>query len=102
MKAVGLYSIRQPDDLLVATLQIAQLQSGRRYQTKSFRATIVNQLGTSEPRATRMSGETVYRATATKQTIAIWFRGQHMFLLTVRQDFNRPRALIREALQVSP
>ena len=40
--------------------------------------------------------------TGTKQQISIWFRDRYMFVLSVRDDYLQPRALLRAALEIKP
>lgn len=100
VEETGLYSLRTPDDLVQATLQINRFPDEERYETSQFRRTIVTQLGSSPPIATRMGKRTVWRSTGSNQTLALWFQGKWMYLLSVRNDVDRPRSLIRELSSV--
>lgn len=100
VKEAALYSARTPQDVVQATLQVGLLQPGERYSSSAFRRTFVNQVGGTTPKATRMGEITVWRTTGTKQVVAIWFRGRHLFLLSVREEFDRPRTMIREAVGI--
>jgi hypothetical protein len=100
--AAGLWSLRRSDDRVQATLEIVRFFDEPRYTSSAFRGTIVNQIGSSRPATTRMGNHTVYRTTGTKQTVALWFAGRHMMLLAIRDDFAKPRTLIRRALEVEP
>jgi hypothetical protein len=93
-EAAALYSFRT-DDLVQATLQIARFLPTERYRSPEFQRTVVNQLGTSAPQTSVMGSRTVYRTSGTKQTVAVWFDGARMYLLAIRDDFTRPRALTR-------
>lgn len=101
-QAAGLWSLRRDDDRVQATLEIVRFFDEPRYSSAAFRRTIVNQIGSSRPAETRMGDHAVYRTTGTKQTVALWFSGRHMLLLSIRDDLKTPRALIRRALEVSP
>jgi hypothetical protein len=92
----GLYSLRAPDDLVQATLQINRFVDEERYESSQFRRTIVTQLGGSPPIPTRMGDRTIWRSTGSNQTLALWFDGKSMYLLSVRNDVERPRTLIRQ------
>lgn len=95
VKGTALFSLRSDADLVQATIQVNRLKDDKRYVTKEFRRTIVNQLGSSPPRATQMEEQTVYRTSGSKLALAIWFDGKSMYLLSIRDDFSRPRTLIR-------
>jgi hypothetical protein len=101
-QAAGLWSLRRSDDRVQATLEIVRFFNEPRYSSAGFRRTIVNQIGTSRPVETLMGDRSVYRTTGTKQTVALWFSGRHMLLLSIRDDLKTPRALIRRALEVQP
>jgi hypothetical protein len=101
-QAAGLWSLRRDDDRVQATLEIVRFFDEPRYSSNAFRRTIVNQIGTSRPVETRMGAHPVYRTTGTKQTVALWFSGRHMLLLSIRDDLKTPRTLIRRALEVKP
>jgi hypothetical protein len=93
--AAGLVSMRTPDNLVQATLQINRFQRVSRYRTASFRRTVASQLGSTEPQPTRMEANIVWRTTGTKQVVAVWFRDLTMYRLAIRDDFDQPRTLIR-------
>ena len=101
-QAAGLWSLRRADDRVQATLEIVRFFDEPRYSSAAFRRTIVNQIGSSRPVETRMGDRAVYRTTGTKQTVALWFSGRHMLLLSIRDDLRTPRALIRRAIEVEP
>ena len=101
-QAAGLWSLRRDDDRVQATLEVVRFFDEPRYSSNAFRRTIVNQIGTSRPVETRMGSRPVYRTTGTKQTVALWFSGRHMLLLSIRDDLTTPRTLIRRALEVQP
>ena len=101
-QAVGLWSLRRDDDRVQATLEVVRFFDDPRYSSRAFRQTIVNQIGSSRPVETRMGDHPVYRTTGTKQTVALWFSGRNMLLLSIRDDLKTPRALIRRALELHP
>ncbi len=109
LAGLGLWSLRKvPEpgsaggDLVQATLQVSRFNAAARPESAEFRQTVVNQVGSSKPKAFRLGRRTVYLTTGTKQAIAVWFRGDHMFILATRADFDRPRTLLRAALEVEP
>ena len=99
----ALYSFRTPDDkeLVQATLQIARFRDEERNRSNSFRQSILTQFGSTRPRVTRMGETVVYRTTQTKQVVAIWFDDLDWYLLSIRDEFDRPRTLMRETLEVT-
>lgn len=99
----ALYSLRTPDEkeLVQATLQIARFRDEERNRSQAFRQSILTQFGSTRPRATRMDDTVVYRTTQTKQTVAIWFDDLDWYLLAIRDEFDRPRTLMRETLEAT-
>jgi hypothetical protein len=99
---VGLYAYRSEDDLLQATLQVSKFVDSARYDEAGFRSSVVSKIGGSLPRQVRLGDEFVYLTTGSKQQIAVWFRDEYLFVLSSRDDFTKPRALLREALKIEP
>jgi hypothetical protein len=98
---MSLYSLRR-DDLVMATLQVSRFNDGADVESEKFRQTVVNQIGSTAPRAVRLGGETVYLTTGTKQSLGVWFKGRHLFVLATRADYDEPRTLLRKALEIKP
>ena len=96
---LALYSLRA-DELVQATLQVSRFNDAADADSAEFRQTVVNQIGSSTPRAFRLGSRTVYLTTGTKQSIGVWFSGRHMFVLASRSDYDRPRTLLRQALEL--
>ena len=99
--ALSLYSLRD-DDLVMATLQVSRFNDGADVEADRFRHTVVNQIGSSAPRTVRLGEHTVYLTTGTKQSIGVWFKGRHLFVLASRADYDEPRTLLRKALEIEP
>lgn len=99
--ALGLWSLRS-DDLVQATLQVSRFSDGARYDESDFRESVISQIGSARPRTFRLGRRTVYLTTGTKQSIAVWFKGPHMFVLASRSDYDQPRSLLREVLEIKP
>lgn len=97
----ALYSFRGDKDLVQATLQIARFRDEPRNRSNDFRQSILTQFGSTRPRITRMGDTVVYRTTQTKQTVAIWFDDLDWYLLSIRDEFDRPRTLMRETLEIT-
>jgi hypothetical protein len=98
--SVALYSLRNDKDLVQATLQVSHFAEGARTEEASFRSAVVNQIGSAAPREFRLGDRTVYLTTGTKQSIAVWFDGDHLFVLASRADYDTPRTLLRKALEL--
>jgi hypothetical protein len=99
--ALGLWSLRS-ENLVQATLQVSRFSAGASPDKAEFRQTVVNQIGSSRPRAFRLGKRTVYLTTGTKQSIAVWFSGRYLFVLASRSDYDQPRTLLRQALEIKP
>lgn len=99
--AVGLFSLRT-EDLVMATVQVSRFLPGANVKSSHFRRSIVEQIGSSRSRETQWGGESVWLTTATKSKVAIWFRGNYIFQLSMREEFDQPRTLLRELLGVKP
>lgn len=99
VEAVGLYSLRR-DDLLQATLQISRFTKESKATTTKFRESVVTQIGSTTPRQFRMGKDRVYLTTGRRQSVAVWWKGHHLFVLSTREDYETPRALLRSALEI--
>lgn len=95
--SVGLFSFREAD-LLRASLQVSRLNSLARPKSESFRRSVIQLVGGSTPLKIRANGIDVYTTSGNKQNIFIWFRGKGMFILSVHQDYEFPRTLLRKIL----
>jgi hypothetical protein len=95
---VRLYSLRVKKQL-EGTLQIGRFRDSAP-RTASFHRQIAGQVGTSVPREQRVAGTTVFVTRGKKLGIAVWFRGREMFVLSIRDGYTQPKALIRKTLKV--
>lgn len=98
---VGLYSLRS-NELLQATLQVSRFTEESEVDKPSFRTAVVGQIGSTTPREFRMGEDTVYLTTGRRQSVAVWFKERYLFVLSTREEFERPRSLLREALEIQP
>jgi hypothetical protein len=101
VEGVGLYSLRA-GELLQGTLQVSRFTADANSEKARFRASVVQQIGSTVPKPYRMGERTVFLSTGKRQSIAVWFEGRYFFVLSTRDDFDRPRALLREALEIKP
>ena len=99
--ATQLYSLRDGDQL-AATLQVGRFNDGVKWASRAFQRRVLNQIGASNPRIATLGEERVYLTTGVKQRLAVWFKDHHLFVLGIREEFARPRTLLREALEVAP
>ena len=97
--ATGLYSLRE-EDRLQATLQIAHLNEDAAVEDESFRLSIVNQIGSTEPKAFRMGEETVYLTASKRQAVAVFFDDRSFVVLSTLETFDQSRSLLREVLEL--
>ena len=100
LDSAGLYSFRTEDDLLQATLQVSRFDDKARYHDPDFRQSVLLQIGSTVPRAFRMGDQTVYLSTGRRQNVVIWFKDKYLFVLSTREEFGRPRTLLREAIDL--
>lgn len=101
LDAVALYSFREEDDLLQATLQVGRFAGDVDAEDEEFRDLIINNIGTGA-RELRMGDHTVFVTGADRQTLSVWFQGDHLFILSTRDGFEGGRGLLRAALEVQP
>ena len=101
VEAVGLYSMRR-EDLLQATLQVSRFREDAPVEKAGFRSSLVNQIGGTRVQRFRMGDDVIYRTTGRKQTISMWYQGEYLFVLSARETYESPRALLREALEIDP
>jgi hypothetical protein len=101
IESVGMYSMRR-DDLLQATLQVSKFTENAPVDRPGFRSSLVSQVGGRRVQSYRMGTSTVYRTTGRKQVVSLWFKDRHMFVLSVRDTYETPRSLLREALAIDP
>jgi hypothetical protein len=100
-EAVSLYSLREGDQLQ-ATLQLGRFAEGTPYQRSGFRSSLLATIGGGAAKELRMGQDQVFLTSGDRQSIAVWFRGRHVFILSSREDYRFPRSLLREALAVQP
>jgi hypothetical protein len=101
LDAVALFSLREGDKLQ-ATLQIGRFASDAAYKTKTFRATLLNTVGGGSAKEFHVGTSQVYLTTGDRQTIALWFADQYIYILSSRDDYTFARSLLRSSLEVKP
>jgi hypothetical protein len=101
IEAVRLYSLRDGDQL-VATLEVGRFVDGVEWNKRAFQRGVLNQIGASKPNRLRLGEDTVFATAGVKQRLAVWFRDGYLFVLGTRDEFTKPRTLLREALEIQP
>jgi len=99
--AIRLHSLRDGDQL-VATLQVGRFAPGVEWDDRRFQRGVLNQIGANAPDPVRLGDHIVFVTTGVKQRLAVWFTDGYFFVLGVRDEFDRPRTLLRAALEVTP
>lgn len=101
LSAAGLFSVRR-QNVVQATLQISRFNSTAKPANTKFRQAILNLLGSGAPTPVTLGTDTVYLTTGNKQRVFVWFKTAYLMVLSVRDDYDQPRTLLREALAVNP
>ncbi|MEY2398683.1 MAG: hypothetical protein QOJ00_1857 [Actinomycetota bacterium] len=102
VSGVGLYSLRKGDEL-EATLQLSKLSKTARPKDEKFQQLVAGQIGGTKVQPFVMGGRTVYRSSLRKQSLTSWFTDDYFMILSVRETYKTPRALLRVLLkEVNP
>ncbi len=101
LEAATLYSLRD-GDALQATLQVGRFAPGERYETLEFRQTLASRIADGAATDVRMGDHTIWLTSGDRQSIAVWFNGGYVFILSAREEYTGSRALLREALGIQP
>lgn len=99
LDSLGLFSFRETDDLLRATLQIGRFNDVAEPERKRFRDAIIAQLGSTVPLQLRVGDNDVYLTSGTEQSIYSWFDDNGFYVYSVRSDYPFPRTLMRKLLE---
>ena len=91
-----LFSLRDGDRLM-ATLQVGRFADDAEWTSSRFRSSLLATIGGGSPRELRMDDQEVFITSGDRQGLAVWFKDQHMFVLSTREDFDFPRGLLRDA-----
>ena len=101
VEGASLYAFRA-EDLLQATLQVSKFSPEARPKSPEFRAALVNQIGGTRAQQVRVGDDDIFLTRGNQQRIAVWFAGDFFYILSTREDFDRPRSLLREVLELRP
>jgi hypothetical protein len=99
--ATSLYSFRT-GDVLQATLQVSRFSKEATTDKNSVHTQVVGRIGSTVPQAFKVGTDTVYLTTGKRQNISVWFRDRYLFVLAVREEYDQPRTLLRQALDIRP
>lgn len=99
LEAVGLWGFRR-GKLLQATLQIGKFTGDANVEDERFRRSVASQVGSTLPQESQMSNQTVYLSAGARQSLAIWFYGDYLFVLATRDEYDTPRTLLRELIDL--
>ena len=99
VRGAALYAFRSAD-LLQATLQVSQFSEDADPTSPRFRTALINQIGGTRAQQVRVGEDNVYLTRGNQQRIAIWFENEFFYVLSTREDFAKPRGLLREVLEL--
>lgn len=98
--ALGMFGLRR-GDLLQATIQVSRFLSPKTSEDPFFRRSLAGQIGGGSPTASRVGDETVFIMPSGRQTLAVWYAADEMFVLTVRPEYTQPRRLLRALVEAT-
>lgn len=97
IKNVGLFSLRE-GDLVRSTFQISHFNDLARPDSSEFRSSIIGLLGASRPQRILVGDVLVYITSGNEQHIFAWFEDEAFYVLTVHQEYEFPRTLLRRMI----
>ena len=100
LQGLGLFSFREGNDLLRATLQVGRFNDVADQKKTAFQNSIIGQLGSSVPIPLRVGDRTVHLATGSDQNIFSWFDDKGFYVLSIRSDYPFPRTMMRRLLKM--
>jgi hypothetical protein len=100
LQGIGLFSFREGNDLLRATLQVGRFNAVADQKKQDFQDDVIGQLGSSVPIPLRVGDRTVHLATGSDQNIFSWFDEKGFYVLSVRSDYPFPRTMMRRLLKM--
>lgn len=99
VEATGLYVLRE-GEALQGTLQVSRLSDDADIDDPAFRLSIVNQIGSTEPKAFRMGDDVVYLTASKRQAVAVFFSERSFGVLSTLETYEHGRSLLREVLEL--
>jgi hypothetical protein len=100
LQGLGLFSFREGNDLLRATLQVGRFNDVAETKKTKFQNAIIGQLGSSVPIRLRVGDRSVYLSTGSDQNIFSWFDEKGFYVLSIRSDYPFPRTMMRKLLKM--
>lgn len=101
LTSTRLWSLRDGQRLR-GTLQVGKLVPDAEPRSREFQRLVVARIGQAGARRRVVGDTSLWVTVSNEQALYIWFRPQHVLILSVAGDFPKPRALLREALVVRP
>jgi hypothetical protein len=98
---LSLYSLRK-NNLVYATLEISRLTGKFDVKSDKQRALLADKIGGAKSEPHRIGPTVVYLTSGLRQRISVWFTGRHLFVLSTREDYDKPRTLLRDAVELKP
>lgn len=102
LDAVSLFSLREPTQLLIATLEVGHFNAEAPLNDSGFRSGVISQIGSTVPQPLWLDGTEVYGTSTTGLTLVSWFRGRYLFILAIRDNYSEPKSILRDALRIQP
>jgi hypothetical protein len=100
LRSIGLFSFREGEELLRATLQVSEFNDVAPNERERFRDSVIGQLGTSVPVELRVGDDKLFLAAGGEQSIYAWFDELGFYALSVRSDYPFPRTMVRKLLNM--
>jgi hypothetical protein len=103
LDTVALYSLRGDGKFLEATLEIGHFRAGtQQVGSRDFQLTIVAAIGNTVPVEMQVGGHTVFYTTVKGLQLIVWFRGNYLIVLAIRDAYPQQKTLIRSVVDVKP
>ena len=100
LNGVALLTLRESDDLLMATLEVGRFAPNAPLKDPAFQSGVVSSIGDLVPRALKVGNQTVYTSASPGLVLVTWIHGRYMFVLAIRSTYATPKELLRSALEV--
>lgn len=100
LNGIALLTLRQSDNLLIATLEVGRFEPAAPVSDPSFRSQVIVGIGDVTPRQLQVGGQTVYTSASPGLQLLTWIRGRYLYVLAIRGTFGFPKSLLRDSLQV--
>ena len=98
---VRLVSLRDPDKQLEATLELGLFGANADVGSSDFQRSVAEQIGDGVAVTVQVGGRPVFVKTSRKLSILVWFTGTTLSVLSVRDTYPSPKALLRATLAIT-